>query len=135
MTREVQVTFRNMAVSPALEQEVRARAAWLETFYSGLVGCRVLLEIPHRHRARGHQIHVRIELLLPGEEIVVSHEPTQHPSLKDAQSESAHKETDLGGAHKDAFVAIHGAFDVARRQLEDYARRQRGDVKTRQVVP
>ena len=40
MTRPVQVTFRNMAVAPSLEHEVCARAAWLETFYDEIVGCR-----------------------------------------------------------------------------------------------
>ena len=51
MTRPVQVTFRNMAVAPSLEHEVCARAAWLETFYDEIVGCRVLIEFPHRHRS------------------------------------------------------------------------------------
>jgi hypothetical protein len=60
MTRPVHITFRNMGVSPALEHEIHARAAWLETFHPGLVGCRVLLEMPHRHRTRGRAVHVRI---------------------------------------------------------------------------
>jgi hypothetical protein len=34
--------------------------------------------------------------------------------------------------HKDVVVAIHDAFDVARRRLEDFARRQRADIKTHQ---
>ena len=33
------------------------------------------------------------------------------------------------GAHTDAYVALRDAFEDMRRQLEDYARRQRGDVK------
>lgn len=85
MRRPVQLTFRNMAGSPALEQEIRARAAWLETFYSDLVGCRVLVEIRHRHRGRGRLVHVRIELSLPGEDVIVSHEPTLQATIKDLQ--------------------------------------------------
>ena len=135
MTRPVQVTFRNMAGSPALEQKIRARAVWLETFYSGLVGCRVLVEIPHRHRERGRPVHVRIELSLPGEDVIVSHEPTLHATLKDLQGDARHKDADVEGAHKDALVAVHDAFDIARRRLEDFARRQRSDVKGRYVAP
>lgn len=135
MTRAVQVSFRNIAVSPALEQEIRARAAWLETFYSGIVGCRVAIEVPHRHRARGRSARVRIELSLPGEDIIVSHEPTLHTTLKHLQGGATHKFEDVEGAHKDALVAIHDAFDIARRRLEDYARRQRGDVKSRHAAP
>jgi ribosome-associated translation inhibitor RaiA len=112
MTRPVQVAFRNMAASPELEHEVRARAVWLETFYAGLVGCRVLIEIPHRHQTTGRSLHVRVELSLPGEDIVVQHDRI----------------------HSDAVVAIHEAFDLARRRLEDYARRQRADVKTHRTA-
>jgi ribosome-associated translation inhibitor RaiA len=130
MTRPVQITFRNMGVSPALEQEIRSRAAWLETFYPGIVGCRVLLEIPHRHKKRGRPIHVRIELSLPGEDVIVNHEPTLHATARPA----SRKGEELDNRHKDAHVAIHEAFDVARRRLEDVARRQRGDVKTSAVV-
>ena len=126
MTRPVQITFRNIGVSPALEQEIRSRAAWLETFYPGIVGCRVLLEIPHRHRKRGRPVHVRIELSLPGEDVIVAHEPTLHATARPRPRKSE----DLNGRHKHALVALHEAFDVARRRIEDVARRQRGDVKT-----
>ena len=77
MTRPVQVTFRNMDVSPALEQEARSRAAWLDTFHPGIIGCRVMLEIAHQHRRRGRPLHVRVELSLPGEDVIVDHEPTR----------------------------------------------------------
>ena len=108
--RPVQISFRNMRVSPEIEEEIRSRAAWLESFHPAIVGCRILLEVPHRHRRHGQPLHVRIEVSLPGEDVVVNHEPV------DAS---------------DAHVVIHEAFDVARRRLEDMARQQRGDVKTR----
>ena len=126
-TRPVQISVRNMAVSPALEEEIRSRAAWLDSFYPGIVGCRVVLEIPHRHRRHGRSLHVRIELSLPGEDVIVNHEPTPDISARSG----SRKSDELDGPHKDAYVAIHEAFDVARRRLEDMARRQRGDVKTR----
>ena len=68
-TRPVQISFRHMTVSPAIEEEIRSRAAWLESFYPAVVGCRVLLEVPHRHRRRGRPLHVRIEVSLPGEDV------------------------------------------------------------------
>ena len=126
-TRPVQISFRNMTVSSALEEEIRSRAAWLESFYPGIVGCRVVLEIPHRHRRHGRSLHVRIELSLPGEDVIVSHEPTPGISARSG----SRKSDELDGPHKDAHVAIHEAFDVARRRLEDMTRRQRGDVKAR----
>ena len=130
MTRPLQVTFRNMAVAPGLEEEVRSRAAWLETFYSEIVGCRVLIEFPHRHRSRGRPVHIRVELSVPGEDIVVNQETTRHFTVGDALSDTAHKTFAGLPDHRDVVVAIHDAFDVARRRLEDFARRQRADVKT-----
>lgn len=133
MTRPVQITFRNMRGSASLEDDVRARVARLERYHADLVGCRVLLEVPHRHQEHGQHVHVRIELSLPGEDVVVSHEPTLHGRSKDVQEETHQKETDIDPTHKLALVAIHDAFDVARRRLEDRARRQRGDVKAHSV--
>ena len=133
MIRPVQITFRNMGHSVPLEEEIRARVAWLDRFSPDLVGCRVVVEVPHRHHERGRPVHVVVELSLPGENAVVSHEPTLHGHLKDTHAGEHHKDGDVDAAHKDALVAIHEAFDAARRRLEDFTRRQRGDVKTHPV--
>ena len=124
--RPVQISFRKMRVVPALEQAIHSRVAWLESFYPAVAGCRVLLEVPHRHRTRGRRVHVRVELSLPGEDVVVDHQPAVDVAARAA----IRKSDESDGRHKNALVAIHDAFDVARRRLEDAARRQRGDVKT-----
>jgi cold shock CspA family protein len=117
----------------ALAEVVRERADWLETFYPDIVGCRVLVETPHRHREHGQHVRIRIELSLPGEDVVVSHKPTLHASLKDAEGEAHHKDDDIEAVHKYAEVAIREAFDAARRRLQDAARRRRADVKTHET--
>ncbi len=122
-TKPVQVSFHNMNVSSALEEEVRERVAWLHSFHPRIVGCRVLLQAPHRHRHR--PLHIRIELSLPGEDVVVEHEPPLETTAR-----SPRVNNDRGGDHPDAHVAIHEAFDFARRRLEDVLRRKRADSKT-----
>ena len=117
-------------VAPSLEHEVCARAAWLETFYDEIVGCRVLIEFPHRHRSRGRPIDVRIELSVPGEDIIVNQGTSRYSTLADPLPEIANGNRAKEPDHKDVVVAIHDAFDVARRRLEDFARRRRADVKT-----
>ena len=124
MTRPVQITFRNMPTSAALEDDVRARVAWLERFHRDIVACRVFLEVPHRHHVHGQHLRVRIELSLPGESTVVNHEPSLHGHAKDVQEEAHHKHTDVDPGHKRAKVAIRDAFDAARRRLEDSTRRR-----------
>jgi cold shock CspA family protein len=129
-----QVTFRGVPHSDVLESEIRERVAWLEQFYTGIVRCRVLVELPHRHRQDGRHFHVRVEMTVPGgAPIVISHEPSLHGGLKHSQEAAHRKETEIESAHRYARVAVHEAFDVARRRLEDFAREQRGAVKAHDI--
>jgi cold shock CspA family protein len=129
-----QVTFRGLAHSGPIEADIVERVAWLEKFYDGIVSCRVLIEVPYRHRRDGRHFHVTIELTVPnGEPVIVSHEPSLHGSLKDVAAAEHTKESETESAHRHARVAVHEAFDLARRQLQDFARRQRGTIKTHEV--
>jgi cold shock CspA family protein len=130
----IQVTFRGLPHSDDLESDVRERVTWLEQFYTGIVRCRVVIELPHRHRHDGRHVHVRIELTVPDvPPIVMSHEPSLHGRLKDLEEEEHHKDSEIESVHRYATVAIREAFDAARRRLEDVAREQRGAVKTHEV--
>lgn len=111
MRSPVQITFRNMDRSPAVEASVRELAERLDHFFDDIMGCRVVVESDHRHHHKGNLYHVRVDLTVPDAELVVSREPEAHQ------------------AHEDIYVAIHDAFGSIRRQLEDYARKRRGDVK------
>lgn len=129
-----QVSFRGLTHSDALEADIQERVAWLEQFYAGIVRCRVLLDLPHRHRHDGRHFHVRVEVTVPGgSPIVVNHEPSLHGRLKDIEGEAHRKEAEIESVHRYARVAIHQAFDAARRRLEDFAREQRGTVKAHEV--
>jgi ribosome-associated translation inhibitor RaiA len=110
MVNPLQVTFRDGADSPFLLRAIEVHAARLDRYFPRIVSCRVMLEKPHRHRHSGALYHVRIELCVPGREIVVQRDPSAHE------------------AHRDAYVSIRDAFAAARRQLEAYAaeRRQPG---------
>jgi hypothetical protein len=71
----------------------------------------------------------RIDLTVPGAEIVVNHEPTLHNSLRRMESEEHAKGQELSAPHKDVYVAIRDAFKVARRKLQAYSHRRNGAVK------
>jgi hypothetical protein len=135
MAIPTQITFRGLAHSDPLEGEIRERSAWLGQFYADILGCRVLVEVPHRHRHSGRHFHVRIEVTVPGGgPVVVSHEPSPHGPLKDTERAEHHKESEIESVHRYASVAVHDAFDAARRLLQDFARKQRGDVKIHEVT-
>ena len=76
MKSQLQMTFRNMKPSKEIEEWIRAGAAKLDTLYSQLMGCHVMVEIPHRHHKAGSLYHVRIDLRVPRGEILVKREPS-----------------------------------------------------------
>lgn len=117
MLLPLQITLRNMEHSDALEAKIRERAAGLDKFYDRIMSCRVVVEQHHRHHHQGNLYHVRVDLTVPGGELVVRREPDAHHT------------------HEDAYVAVRDAFDAARRELEDYARRRRSDVKLHEAPP
>jgi ribosomal subunit interface protein len=106
------ITFRDMEPSPALEAAVREKMDKLARFYDRIIACHVVIEAPHRRHHQGRLYGVRIEITLPGGQVVVSHDRQRNH------------------AHEDVHVALRDAFDAAYRQLEDYRRRQDGEVKT-----
>lgn len=108
----LQITFRGFPHSDAIEANIREKAEKLDRFYRRIMGCRVMVEAKHHHRHKGNLYHVRIDITTPQKELVVSRE--HHDDH----------------AHEDVYVAIRDAFNAATRQLEDYARTQRGDIKT-----
>ena len=106
MQLPLQITYRGMQSSPAIDAAVHEKAAKLEQFHPRIMSCRVAIEQPGRHQRQGKQFVVHIDLKLPGGEIAVNRDH-----------------------HEDVYVALRDAFDAARRKLEDFAREQRGDVK------
>jgi ribosome-associated translation inhibitor RaiA len=125
MTNLEQITFRHMDPSPAVAQRVAIHVAKLRQHFPQLSSCRVVIEAPHHHRQRGPAFHVQLDLRLPGAEIVVKHEPNERQLLAESAAASVHKSTEVDSAHKDAYIALHDAFDIAHRRLEDHVRRDR----------
>ncbi|MFY9608839.1 MAG: HPF/RaiA family ribosome-associated protein [Blastocatellia bacterium] len=134
MILPVQVSFRNTPHSDMIEEMIREEAAHLDQYYNRIMGCRVMVEVPHR-REEGEHHHVRIHLTVPGGEIVVKREPSLHSRQQDVQEEERTKDREIERSHKHLLVPIREAFDTARRKLQDYARRQRADVKTHEGKP
>lgn len=112
----LQVSFKNMDHSDAIEARVREKALKLEQYFSHLTSCRVVIEAPHRHHHKGKIYHIKIEMGVPGQaELVVSNE------------------REMNHAHEDIYVAIRDAFAKASRQLQDYTGRMEGKSNRREI--
>jgi cold shock CspA family protein/ribosome-associated translation inhibitor RaiA len=131
----LQITFRNMESSPMVEAWIRAEAKRLEAFHSQIMACRVAVEIPHRHHRKGTMYHIRIDLTLPGGELVIKRQPNIRDRVRQTGAAQVKKSLEVGTPHKNLRLAIDDAFKVAGRQLQDYARRQNGRVKTHEPAP
>ena len=99
-----------------LEQDIRGRAARLETYCPDIVTCRVMVGKPHRHHENGNRFDVHIDIAVPGEEIAVTHSPHFRKAIED-------------GTRKDIRTVVRDAFASAKRQLQGYVRRRRREVK------
>lgn len=135
MQLPMQISFHNMETSPAVETRIREEVAKLETFYARIMSCRVVVETPRHHLQRGKIFNIRIDLTVPGGEIVVDHEPTLHRTAKQTALERTRKSHEIEGPYKDIYVAIRDAFKAARRRLQEYARKQNGIVKQHEPTP
>jgi ribosome-associated translation inhibitor RaiA len=126
MILPVQTTFRNVDVSPAVAARVQEEAEKLRKYFEDITSCHVIVEAPHRHHLHGKSFHIRIELRVPGKELVVAHQPT----LLHEEQLVSHKHLEIKGPHKNVYVAIRDAFQAMRRQLQDYVHCLRHEVKT-----
>ena len=135
MILPVQITFRNIPSSATVEEWIREEAAKLDEFYPRIMGCRVIVEVPNRRHKSGSRYHVRVDLTVPGGELVVKHDPTLHGSSQRTQAARLAKHMEIHVPHRELRQAIDDAFKSMGRRLQDFARRQRGDVKRHEPPP
>ena len=97
----LQITFRNVPHSDAIADKISQRFAKLQRFSDRIINCQVIVEIPHHHHLKGNPYHIRINLTLPGEKLVIDRDNSD-------------------SLNKNAYIAIRDAFDAARRKLKNY---------------
>jgi len=103
----VQITIRDIPISLALETNIRKRAEKLNRFHGRISSCRIMVELPQKHKHQGKLFNVKIDITVPGKEFVTTRKVDQ-----------------------DVYVAIRDAFNAITRQLEEHSSKQHGRVKT-----
>jgi ribosome-associated translation inhibitor RaiA len=116
VTIPVKITFRHMETSAAVEARVHELTAHLGVFSDRILSCRVVVDSPHRHHHQGKVFAVKVQLALPGEDVVVDMERPQRDG------------------HDDVYVVLRDAFDAAKRQLQQRMSSLRGDEKKRETL-
>jgi ribosome-associated translation inhibitor RaiA len=93
----VQIQYQGIDASEPLSTLIFTRAEALGRLHDRIVSLRVVVAAPHHHHRQGNHYHVRIELQVPGHDIVVDHGAEQ--------------------SDEDAYQAVRHAFDAIRRRL------------------
>lgn len=107
----LQIAWHDVHKQDAAEDDIRSHLASLEQQIDIIIGCRVTVELAHRHhKVKGNPLSVSAVFTVPQGEIAV-------------------REVAAGPAPADLHLAIKGAFDAAKKQLRTKQDRLRGDVK------
>ena len=112
-----EIAFRGVEATEELKARILDGLGALEEVHDGLIGCRVMVEDTTPSRNSGKLYHVRLDITVPRNELVINRNPPQQP-----------------GSH-DLHQAVNEAFDRARRQLVELKRIQQGNVKTPGLPP
>jgi cold shock CspA family protein/ribosome-associated translation inhibitor RaiA len=109
----LEITYRNVQKTEAIENLITERITKLEKVCDYIVSCRVAVEAPQQHQQTGNPFRVRIDIRVPKEhELVIKRESSQ------------------GNVHGTLPQTLRDAFDAAQRQLKELVKIQRAEVKT-----
>ncbi|MCL3883129.1 HPF/RaiA family ribosome-associated protein [Marivita sp. GX14005] len=112
MDSPLEIVWHNVEKSERLETRIRERVDKLHRYFDRINSCHIAVERPHRSQYHGYEFHLRIEVRVPGREIVISDDPGNRRD------------------HFDADLTIRDAFDAMERRLEAHSQKVRGEVKT-----
>ena len=109
----LEITFRDVRKTEAIERLIREKVAKLEKTCDYMVSCRIAVEMPQRHQQTGNPFRVRIDMRVPpGHELVIKRESSQ------------------GKINGTLPQTLREAFSAAGRQLKELVKKQRAEVKT-----
>ena len=102
----LEISARQIELTPDLEADLRRRAAKLERFFDRITSCRIAVEGPSNHHQGGGLYRVRLDITVPGSELVAKKEGEELNAV------------------------IRDAFQAAERQVEELAERRRAHLKS-----
>lgn len=111
MQKALQITFKDIPASPAIETQIREHVEKLEQFYQDIISCHVVIEQPQRHQSQGKLYNIHINVGVPGKELAVTH-----------------------NLQEDLYVSMRDSFDNMRKQLQSHKEQIKGHVKSHSEV-
>lgn len=112
MASALRISTRNINLRDAVRTDIEKHAMKLEKYSSDITDVKVSVEVPHRPRQTGKLFSVKLDIKVPGKDIVIRKEE-----------------------NRDLYSAVRDAFFAAYRQLEKWNRKRRGDIKRHEETP
>jgi ribosomal subunit interface protein len=103
---QLHISYQGLEASPALNDVIATRAQRLQRITERLQSLRVAVVTPGNHHRTGVQHRVRLELTLPGGDLVIDRDEPEDGD--------------------DVYVTVRRAFDSLRRRLCALEERRRG---------
>lgn len=110
MQIEPQVSFRNVRRNVSLDRIILDGIGKLEEVHGRITAVRMAVEDQRGPGTHDHLYRVRLEITVPGGDVIV-------------------KEAPAGDPHPSLDQVLNQAFDTARRRLKEARKRRKGDVK------
>jgi ribosome-associated translation inhibitor RaiA len=101
MQTPIQITYRGLPHSDAVEQSIQRRALHIERIHPGITACHVTVELPHQDQHQGNHYRVQVDVRVPGGRVAVTRGDTVNP------------------AYENVYAVIRDAFNAARRRLDE----------------
>ena len=109
-------SFRNISHSDAIEQHVVQRFEELKKYHPRIVGCDAVIGAPCKRQVSGREFEVHLTVKIPGPDVHI------------------HESIGRSTAEEDVNLAVHRAFDAARRVLKKQKQKMDG-IKVKQHPP
>jgi ribosome-associated translation inhibitor RaiA len=110
------ISFHNLDRSPAVENIVKHRIEKLEKRHARITGCELTIEAPQKVKRKARTFRVKLNLHLPGKDVLVGREAAQ------------------GSAQDDVVLAVNRAFSAAEKVLKRL-KKKRNALEVKQHPP
>ena len=112
MDTPLEITFKGLDRSAAIEAKITEKAAKLERVFDRMTHCRVVVAAPNKHHHKGKSYEIKIDIGIPDHApLILTHE------------------SHVGDAQEDLQIALRDAFDAAKRRLDEIAERIKGSAR------
>jgi len=103
----LEISFRGVQKTKAIENLIREKATKLEQICNYMVSCHVAVEMPQQHQKSGNPFRVRIDMRVPlGHELVIKRKLSE------------------GDMHDTIPKVLRKAFNPANRKLQELSELQ-----------